>query len=107
RRPAKYRLPVYVTENGMGGHDAPDVTGAVHDPERVAYLDAYIGAMRTAIAEGADIRGYFVWSLVDNFEWGAGYASRFGIVHIDYATLKRTPKTSFGWFADLIRTATG
>ncbi|KAA5601228.1 GH1 family beta-glucosidase [Blastochloris sulfoviridis] len=103
----KYRLPVYVTENGMGGHDAPDAAGAVHDPERVAYLDAYIGAMRAAIAEGADIRGYFVWSLVDNFEWGAGYASRFGIVHIDYQTLKRTPKTSFGWFADLIGATKG
>ena len=61
--------------------------------------------MRTAIAEGADVRGYFVWSLLDNFEWGSGYGTRFGLVYIDYPTLKRTPKASFRWYADLIKAA--
>lgn len=98
----RYRLPIYVTENGSGGQDKPDVTGAVSDPGRVAYLKAYTGAMQRAIAQGADVRGYFVWSLLDNFEWGSGYANRFGLVHVDFATQKRTPKTSFAWYRDLI-----
>jgi beta-glucosidase len=103
----RYRLPIYVTENGLGGHDAPDAAGAVDDPARVDYLAAYTAAMRGAIAAGADVRGYFVWSLMDNFEWGSGYETRFGLVHVDYATQKRTPKASFGWYRDFIAAARG
>ncbi|MGE0154455.1 MAG: GH1 family beta-glucosidase [Reyranellaceae bacterium] len=99
----RYRLPIYVTENGCGGEEKPDAQGAVDDPRRVKYLHAYIGALHRALAKGADVRGYFVWSLLDNFEWGSGYRNRFGIVHVDFATQRRTPKTSFRWYADLIR----
>ena len=70
---------------------SPD--GQVHDDQRVAFLEGYLGAMHEAIAAGADVRGYFIWSLLDNFEWAFGYAKRFGLVYIDYATLKRIPKT--------------
>jgi beta-glucosidase len=98
-----YRLPVYVLENGTATQDRILDTGAVEDPDRIAYLDAYIAAMREAIAAGADVRGYFVWSLLDNFEWMAGYSQRFGLVRVDYETLKRRPKTSAYWYADLIR----
>lgn len=98
-----YRLPIYVTENGYGGTDAPDAAGAVHDPERIGYLRAYIRAMGEAMDRGADVRGYFVWSLLDNFEWGSGYSQRFGIVHVDYASQRRTLKSSARWYADQIR----
>lgn len=102
-----YRLPVYVTENGAGGRDRPDAAGAVNDPGRIAFLQAYVGALHEALAAGADVRGYFLWSLLDSFEWGAGYGEGFGIVHVDRATLARTPKASFHWYADLIRTSGG
>lgn len=103
----RYRLPVYVTENGSGGADAPDETGAVADPTRVAFLTQYGAALDQAVAQGADVRGYFIWSLLDNFEWGAGYANRFGLVHVDFKTQKRTPKSSFDWYAARIRAARG
>ncbi|MGE3905918.1 MAG: GH1 family beta-glucosidase [Reyranellaceae bacterium] len=99
----RYRLPIYVTENGCGGDDAPDAQGRVDDPKRITYLHAYVEAMRQAMMRGADVRGYFVWSLLDNFEWGSGYRNRFGIVHVDFASQKRTPKSSFDWYAELIR----
>ena len=102
-----YRLPVYVLENGLGGHDKPDATGAVNDPERIAYLRAYIAAMNEAVASGANIRGYFVWSMLDNFEWDSGYASRFGLVYVDYPTQRRIPKASFDWYHELIKRARG
>jgi len=102
---ARYKLPIYVTENGCGGDEAPDATGAVNDPRRISYLSAYTGAMHDAISEGADVRGYFVWSLLDNFEWGNGYSQRFGLVHVDYTSLRRTPKASAAWYAGLIRAA--
>jgi beta-glucosidase len=100
-----YGLPVYVLENGMGSREKPDDAGHVIDNDRIAYLRAYIGAMNAAAAAGADIRGYFVWSLLDNFEWDAGYAVRFGLTYVDYPTQKRTPKASFDWYRDLIKTA--
>ncbi len=106
----RYGLPVYVTENGMGrgaSEENPGPDGQVHDPYRIAYLDLYTDAMTTAIAEGADVRGYFIWSLLDNFEWGSGYGNRFGIVHVDFATQKRTPKDSFAWYAGLIAANSG
>lgn len=102
----RYRLPVYVTENGCGSNDAPDASGAVNDEQRVAYLRAYTHAVGEARKAGADVRGYFVWSLLDNFEWGAGFANRFGLVHVDFKTLKRTPKSSARWYSDLIRRMT-
>ncbi len=102
-----YELPVYVLENGLGGHDKPDETGAVIDNDRIAYLRAYIGAMNDAVSAGADIRGYFVWSLLDNFEWDSGYGVRFGLTYIDYPSQRRIPKASFHWYRDLIKAARG
>lgn len=103
----RFRLPVVVTENGSGGADLPAADGRVDDPRRVDYLRAYTAAMNEAIAAGADVRGYFIWSLLDNFEWGAGYANRFGLFHVDFATLRRTPKSSARWYRELIATARG
>jgi beta-glucosidase len=100
---ARYRLPIYVTENGAGAAERLDSKGEVDDVERIAYLRSYVEAMRNAVQLGADIRGYFVWSLLDNFEWGAGYASRFGLVYVDYTTQCRVPKSSAHWYARLIR----
>ena len=79
--------------------------GAVIDNDRIAYLRAYIGALNAAVSAGADVRGYFVWSLLDNFEWELGYGVRFGMTYIDYPTLRRIPKASFDWYRDLIKAA--
>jgi beta-glucosidase len=99
----RYRLPIYVLENGAGSVERPDASGRIVDHERIGYLMLYTEAMREAIAAGADVRGYFVWSLLDNFEWGAGYANRFGLYYVDYATQRRIPKASARWYAQLIR----
>ena len=99
----RYRLPIYVTENGCGGNEAPDANGVVEDKTRIGYLRAHIGAMNEAMKAGADVRGYFVWSLLDNFEWGSGYTIRFGIVYVDFASQKRTPKSSARWYGGLIK----
>ncbi len=88
-------LPIYVTENGMARDDAPGPDGNVADPERIDYLDAHLAQVRGAIEGGAPVKGYFVWSLIDNFEWALGYGPRFGLVHVDYADLRRTPKASY------------
>ncbi|WP_052848300.1 GH1 family beta-glucosidase [Streptomyces avicenniae] len=96
-------LPLYVTENGAAFDDTVDAQGAVHDPERVAYLRGHLGAVLDAVEQGADVRGYFVWSLLDNFEWAYGYGKRFGVVHVDFETLRRTPKSSARWYAELVR----
>jgi beta-glucosidase len=102
----RFRLPIYVTENGFGGPEAPNAAGEVLDVERVDYLRAYTEAMRAAMREGADVRGYFVWSLMDNFEWNLGYKARFGLAYMDYATQRRVPKSSFRWYADMIKQQT-
>ena len=100
----RYKLPIYVTENGAAFYDPPAaVNGRVDDPLRVEYLRTHFRAIADAIGKGADIRGYFVWSLLDNFEWALGYAKRFGIVHVDYATLQRTPKASARFYSEVIR----
>jgi beta-glucosidase len=104
----RYGKPVYVTENGYGSNvEKPDDNGDVIDPGRIAFLRDYITALDQAIAAGADVRGYMVWSLLDNFEWEQGYRVRFGLIYIDYATLRRIPKASFQWFAEVIRHARG
>lgn len=95
--------PVYITENGAAFPDpATAADGRLDDPLRVAYLRSHLAAVREAIARGADIRGYCVWSLLDNFEWALGYSKRFGIVHIDYATQRRTPKASAEFYRQVI-----
>jgi len=103
----RYSLPIYVLENGTASHDAIGADGAVLDTPRIDYLRAYTAAMFEAIDAGADIRGYFVWSLLDNFEWSSGYNQRFGLVYVDYPTLRRIPKASFRWYADLIKSTSG
>jgi beta-glucosidase len=100
----RYRVPIYVLENGTASDDKLDGNGTVSDPGRIAYVKSYIEAMHRAIAAGADVRGYFVWSLLDNFEWGSGYSQRFGLVYVDYPTQRRIPKASARWYADMIAT---
>jgi len=99
----RYRLPIYITENGGGWEEMPDADGKVHDEGRIDYLEGHIRAVQAARKDGADVRGYFVWSLLDNFEWAEGYGTRFGIVHVDYETQKRTPKASYEWLQRHIR----
>jgi beta-glucosidase len=94
--------PVYITENGCSTSDEPDPSGAVDDQPRIRYLDGHIRALADAITAGVDVRGYLTWSLIDNFEWSEGYSQRFGLVRIDYQTLRRTPKASFAWYRDMI-----
>jgi beta-glucosidase len=96
-------VPLYVTENGAAFADEKGADGVVHDPARVEYLDAHFRAAHRAIADGVDLRGYFVWSLMDNFEWSFGYSKRFGLIHVDYETLERTPKDSARWYAQVTR----
>ena len=98
---------IYVTENGAAFGDVSVHNGRVHDPERTSYLESYIGAVSRAVADGAPVKGYFVWSFLDNFEWAHGYSKRFGIVYIDYPTLERVPKDSFYWYRDLIASRRG
>lgn len=87
-------LPIFVTENGMSWDDVVE-NGAVYDPVRTGYIDSHLAAVRRAIANGANVKGYFYWSLLDNYEWALGYEKRFGIVHVDFESLKRTPKASY------------
>jgi beta-glucosidase len=93
---------IYVTENGAAFGDVRVHDGRVHDPERTSYLASHIDAVARAVTDGAPVKGYFVWSLLDNFEWSHGYSKRFGIVYVDYPTLERVPKDSFYWYRDHI-----
>jgi beta-glucosidase len=97
-------LPIYITENGAAFEDHLDAQRVVHDPLRVQYLRDHLRAARDAIAAGVNLRGYFVWSLLDNFEWQCGYSKRFGIVYVDFDTQRRVPKTSAQFYSDVIRT---
>jgi beta-glucosidase len=98
-------VPLYVTENGAAFADPPHVAGPGHaDPLRVEYLRSHLRAVHAAIDRGVDVRGYFVWSLLDNFEWAHGFGKRFGIVHVDYATLARTPKASARFYSQVVAT---
>ena len=94
--------PIYVTENGAAYEDVPGEDGTVDDTDRIAFIDGHIQALGTAVAEGAPIAGYYVWSLLDNFEWGEGYTKRFGLVYVDYPTQRRTPKSSYAWYRDFL-----
>jgi beta-glucosidase len=93
--------PLYVTENGAAFRDHR-VNGSVHDPKRISYVDRHLDAIARAIEDGVPVHGYFLWSLLDNFEWSFGYSRRFGIVYVDYATLERVPKASYAWYRDFI-----
>ena len=94
---------IYVAENGACYDDPVAPDGTVHDDDRVAYLRDHLTAAGSALADGVNLRGYFVWSLMDNFESAEGYSRRFGVVHVDFASLKRTPKASFAFLADIAR----
>jgi beta-glucosidase len=96
-------VPLYITENGAAFADEVAPDGGVHDKVRIDFLDAHLREAHRALTDGVDLRGYFVWSLLDNFEWAHGYSKRFGLVHVDYRTLRRTPKDSFYFYADVIR----
>jgi beta-glucosidase len=95
-------IPLYVTENGAAFDDVIGPDGEVDDPRRVDYLRRHFAVAEQAISNGADLRGYFIWSLLDNFEWGYGYRKRFGIVYVDYPTQRRIPKTSAVWYSRVI-----
>lgn len=98
----RYKLPIYITENGMSAHDCISLDGKVHDPNRIDYLHRYLLALKKSTEDGADIKGYFQWSLMDNFEWACGYRERFGIVYVDYATQQRIIKDSGYWYKNVI-----
>jgi beta-glucosidase len=95
-------IPLFVTENGAAFNDQVDRDGTVNDTERREYLRAHLNACYDAIAAGVPLRGYFAWSLLDNFEWAFGYTRRFGLVYVDYASQQRTPKASAHWYAEVI-----
>ena len=98
----RYRLPIYITENGMSAHDCISLDGKVHDPNRIDYLNRYLLELKKSAESGADIRGYFQWSLLDNFEWAKGYSERFGMIFVDYSTQKRIVKDSGYWYKTVI-----
>jgi beta-glucosidase len=96
-------LPLYITENGAAIDDHPLQNGSVEDVERVKYIKEHLQAAGQALRDGVNLRGYYVWSLFDNFEWQHGYSKRFGIVRVDYPTQRRTPKASARFYSDVIR----
>jgi beta-glucosidase len=98
----RYKLPIIILENGICDAEFPDRDGGVHDTGRINHLRSYLGELRKAIDGGVDVRGYFQWSLLDNFEWTEGYTRRFGLIHVDHVTQKRTPKDSFRLYRDII-----
>ena len=97
-----YQLPIYITENGCSYDDEPDARGVVDDQRQVSFYQRYIAQVARAIEAGADVRGYYAWSLYDNFEWSMGYSQRFGIVHVDFPSQRRTIKRSGHWYRDVI-----
>ncbi|MEO0483187.1 MAG: GH1 family beta-glucosidase [Planctomycetota bacterium] len=98
----KYQLPMYITENGLASMDWVHADGKVHDAARVDFLTRYLAALRRAVSEGVDVRGYFQWSIMDNYEWAQGYRMRFGLVYVDYQTLERIPKDSYHWYKEVV-----
>jgi beta-glucosidase len=100
----RYKLPIIITENGMSGTDWVHLDGKVHDPQRIDLTTRYLRELRRAAADGVDVRGYFHWSFMDNFEWSEGYKERFGLVYVDYQTQARIPKDSAAWYRGVIET---
>lgn len=100
----RYGLPLYITENGLSCNDWVALDGGVHDPQRIDFLTRHLHELKRAVADGVPVDGYFQWSLLDNFEWAEGYKQRFGLIHVDYETFQRTPKDSFPWYREVIRT---
>ncbi len=98
----RYRVPLFITENGLANADWISLDGAVHDPQRIDFTRRYLLALERAISEGVDVRGYFHWSVMDNFEWAQGYRERFGLVFVDYPTQQRVMKDSAYWYRDVI-----
>jgi beta-glucosidase len=96
-------LPIYILENGAAFPDRVDSDDRIRDEPRIAYLRSYLRVVLDTIAAGVAVRGYFIWSLLDNFEWGLGYSRRFGLVHVDYGTLERRRKDSFHFYGELAR----
>jgi len=99
----RYQKPLYITENGLSLRDWVSLDGKVHDPNRIDFLTRYLSALRRASADGANVAGYFQWSILDNFEWAEGYRERFGLIHVDYETQKRTLKDSAYFYSEVIR----
>lgn len=99
----RYKKPIYITENGLSCHDVISLDGKVHDPNRIDFLSRYLGCLKKAVEDGVDIRGYFQWSLMDNFEWHSGYGERFGLIFVDYPTQKRVWKDSAYWYRDVVK----
>lgn len=99
----RYHLPVYITENGVAVTEWPSADGALHDPARIEYIRAYLHQLKRAADDGVDVRGYFYWSLLDNFEWKEGFSKRFGLIYVDYDTAERTMKDSAAYYASVIR----
>ena len=99
----RYGVPVVITENGMSGHDWVGTDGAVRDHHRIDFLKKHLSELHRAVSDGVPVNGYFHWSLMDNFEWSEGYRHRFGLVHVDYASLRRTLKSSGEWFKAVIQ----
>lgn len=97
----RYGLPLYISENGLSCRDMPSRDGCVHDPQRIDFLTRYLQALSRGIGTGADVRGYFHWSLTDNFEWAEGYIQRFGLAYVDYRTGKRILKDSAYWYGQV------
>ncbi|GHV85393.1 hypothetical protein AGMMS50230_10010 [Spirochaetia bacterium] len=100
----RYRMPLYITENGLSSADVVSLDGKVHDPARIDFLHRYLRCLKKAASDGVDIRGYFHWCLTDNFEWAKGYTDRFGMVYCDFKTQKRIVKDSAWWYRDMIKT---
>ncbi len=98
----KYKLPILITENGMTNLDFVSMDGKVHDPQRIDYMKRHLTELRRAAKDGVDVMGYLHWSLMDNFEWAEGYNERFGLIHVDYQTQKRTMKDSAYWYKEVI-----
>ncbi|HMB96818.1 MAG TPA: GH1 family beta-glucosidase [Tepidisphaeraceae bacterium] len=100
----RYKLPIYVTENGMANPDWIATDGKVHDPQRIDFTRRYLRELRRCASDGIDVRGYFHWSIMDNFEWAEGFTKRFGMIHVDYTNQKRTLKESADWYSQVIKT---
>jgi len=100
----RYKIPIYITENGLSCNDVVSLDGKVHDPNRIDFLARHLRCLRKASEDGVDVRGYFHWCVTDNFEWAAGYMERFGMVYCDFDTQKRIIKDSGYWYRDVIKT---